>query len=92
MHYGISLEYVLINTFTASLSLKSYSLCDDDEDDGLRHVYDGVIKGYAGRFSHAVLQQIRSMPEVDYVERDQIVRIQDVQYGAPWVGFPLTLV
>ena len=60
----------------------------DDEDDGLRHVYDGGIKGYAGRFSHAVLQQIRSMPEVDYVERDQIVRIQKTQFGAPWVGFP----
>ena len=65
-----------------------------DEEDGLRHVYEGVIKGYAGRFSHAVLRHIRSMPEVNYVERDQIVstqqkpRQQVIQYGAPWVSFP----
>jgi cerevisin len=25
------------------------------------------------------------MPEVDYVERDQVVKTQDVQKSAPWV-------
>ena len=59
----------------------------DDEDAGLRHVYDGPIKGYAGRFSPYVLDRIRSAPEVAYVERDQIVRIQKTQHGAPWVNY-----
>jgi cerevisin len=63
----------------------------DDDDAGLSHVYDGLIKGYAGRFSPYILDQIRAAPEVAYVERDQIVRIQKTQYGAPWVNsfFPI---
>ncbi|KAF9222479.1 hypothetical protein BS17DRAFT_802996 [Gyrodon lividus] len=56
---------------------------------GLRHVYDTHIKGYAGEFTEGVLEQIRRMPEVDYVERDQIVRTMEIetakiQKGAPW--------
>ncbi|KAF8271026.1 peptidase S8/S53 domain-containing protein [Lactarius quietus] len=42
------------------------------------------MKGYAGRFTDTVLQRIREQPEVDYVERDQIVRTQDIQRTAPW--------
>ncbi|KAH9067729.1 subtilisin-like serine protease [Lactarius vividus] len=55
-----------------------------DDGNGVRHVYDSHIKGYAGQFTDAVLQKIREQPEVDYVERDQVVRTQDVQRMAPW--------
>lgn len=61
------------------------------DETGIRHVYDSHIKGYAGRFTDAVLERIRQQPEVDYIERDQIVRTQDEivaqdrQTGAPWV-------
>lgn len=64
---------------------------------GLTHVYDGHIQGYAGKFSRNVIDHIRMMPEVDYVEADQIVRTLEVerhtdfdtakhstQKGAPW--------
>ncbi|TFK50821.1 hypothetical protein OE88DRAFT_1659912 [Heliocybe sulcata] len=63
------------------------------EESGLRHVYDGHVKGYAGHFTESTLDAIRSAPEVDYVERDQIVRTMEVQSlesslktqkGAPW--------
>ncbi|VDC05092.1 unnamed protein product [Peniophora sp. CBMAI 1063] len=59
------------------------------DDSGLRHVWNSNLRGYAGKFSDSVLQRIRSMPEVDFVERDQIVRTQDmetqdVQKSAPW--------
>lgn len=55
---------------------------------GLKHVYDSHIKGYAGSFSPSVVEEIRSMPEVDFVERDQIVRANDIeiQKSAPWVS------
>ena len=62
--------------------------------DGLKHVYDGHVKGYAGMFDEAVIDRIRQLPEVDYVEKDQIVRTLEVadvldpfktQNGAPWV-------
>jgi cerevisin len=56
-----------------------------DDDSGIRHIFDSHIKGYAGKFTDQVLQRIREMPEVDYVERDQIVKTQDVQKFAPWV-------
>ena len=55
------------------------------DNSGIRHIYDGHIKGYAGMFTDRVLQRIREMPEVDYVERDQIVKTQGVQKSAPWV-------
>jgi cerevisin len=64
-----------------------------DDAAGLRHVYDSHVKGYAGTFSESVVDAIRQMPEVDYVERDQIVRTMEIdiqgsqttQIGAPWV-------
>ncbi|KZT72431.1 serine-type endopeptidase [Daedalea quercina L-15889] len=49
-----------------------------DLDAGLKHVYDGHVKGYAGKFSHDTLHRIRQMPEVDYVEQDQIVRTLEI--------------
>lgn len=52
---------------------------------GLRHQYDlGNLKGYAGHFSASVLEQIRSRPEVAYVERDSIVWASEIEKGAPW--------
>lgn len=61
---------------------------DNDLSDGLRHVYNGQVKGYAGRFSENTIERIRQMPEVDYVEKDQIVRTTEstTQIGAPWVS------
>jgi len=55
-----------------------------DFDSGIRHKFDSHIKGYAGKFTDQVLQRIREMPEVDYVERDQIVKTQEIQTSAPW--------
>ncbi len=70
---------------------------DDELSAGLRHVYDSQIKGYAGAFSEGVIDRIRQMPEVQYIEKDQIVRTLEVpngvdsdkpktQVGAPWVS------
>lgn len=74
-------------------------VADDELTTGLRHVWDSHIKGYAGTFSENVVEQIRQMPEVDYVEMDQIVRTldidtsgqPDVQLGAPWVSATASL-
>lgn len=67
------------------------SLLGDGVASGLRHVYDTHIRGYAGQFTNGVLDQIRQMPEVDFIERDQIVHTTDEidtmgsQKSAPWV-------
>ncbi|KAH7883304.1 peptidase S8/S53 domain-containing protein [Phlebopus sp. FC_14] len=67
----------------------SDSLLGDSIAGGISHVYDSHIKGYAGEFTESVIEQIRRMPEIDFIERDQIVRTMeidtmDVQKGAPW--------
>ncbi|KAH7334794.1 protease [Rhizoctonia solani] len=59
---------------------------------GLLHIFDGAIKGVAGKFTDATLDKIRAMPEVEYVERDQVVyaihepsdETHSTQRGAPW--------
>ncbi|EIW54006.1 uncharacterized protein TRAVEDRAFT_153966 [Trametes versicolor FP-101664 SS1] len=61
---------------------------------GITHVYDAHVKGYAGKFSDATVDQLRQLPEVEYVEKDQIVRTLEIpgvevekhttQTKAPW--------
>ena len=57
----------------------------EDDFAGVTHVYDGHITGYAGHFTEGVIEQIRRLPEVKFIEKDQIVRTQDTQRSAPWV-------
>jgi len=54
------------------------------DDSGLKHIYDGSIKGYAGKFTEQTLERIRTQPEVAYVEKDQLVWTQETQKNAPW--------
>ncbi|KAG0266279.1 serine protease [Linnemannia exigua] len=54
---------------------------------GVKHVYDmGSFQGLAGRFRPDVLDEIRKNPDVDYIERDQLVYASDIkiQNRAPW--------
>jgi len=52
---------------------------------GIQKVYEG-IHGYSGHFPDSVIEQLRTLPEVDYIERDQIVKTQRVetQRSSPW--------
>ena len=52
---------------------------------GISQVYSSYLKGYSGRFTDAVIQQIRETPEVAYVEQDSIVHALEIQRPAPWV-------
>ncbi|KAF9360996.1 serine protease [Mortierella sp. AD094] len=59
----------------------------DDFTSGIKHVYDmGSFQGVAGRFRSDVLDEIRKNPDVDYIERDQIVYASEIttQNRAPW--------
>src|SRR5258708_37892876 len=77
---GASLEAINAHTpFIHSTSLQSSS-----QHEGLKHVYLSTIKGYSGHFDERTFDLIRSSPEVEYVERDQIVRASEIQKGAPW--------
>ncbi|KAK3809168.1 MAG: serine protease 1 [Benniella sp.] len=59
---------------------------NDGEVSGVKHVYDmDAFQGLAGRFSPDVLEEIRRNPDVDYIERDQLVyTTSTVQRNAPW--------
>jgi len=52
---------------------------------GLYHVLN---IGYTGMFTDNIVDKIREMPEVNYVEKDQIVRntVINIQLSAPWVS------
>jgi cerevisin len=86
---------VSVDQITSHLSLlqqfTSTNPLSADDEGGIQHFYDGTvgIKGYAGRFSESTLDSIRMQPEVDYVEKDQLVHTQgDVvkERNAPWVS------
>ncbi|KAL2158288.1 hypothetical protein VTH06DRAFT_4609 [Thermothelomyces fergusii] len=50
------------------------------------HVYRGKFRGFAGKLEEDVLDAIRLLPEVEYVEEDAVVSINAYtsQTGAPW--------
>ncbi|CAK5281900.1 unnamed protein product [Mycena citricolor] len=75
---------IMQNHFTFLQSAHEAAPLTDDTF-AISHVYDH-INGYAGRFSAPVVEHLRSLPEVDFIERDQIVRTQEVvtQRSAPW--------
>ncbi|GJJ08431.1 hypothetical protein Clacol_002647 [Clathrus columnatus] len=53
---------------------------------GITHVYNDIIKGYAGKFAPDTIDMIRARPEVDFVEIDKYVYANNitVQRDAPW--------
>ncbi|KAG0236750.1 serine protease [Actinomortierella wolfii] len=54
---------------------------------GINHVFDmGSFQGLSGRFRPSVLEEIRKNPNVDYIERNQVVYTSKIetQYRAPW--------
>ena len=63
---------------------------------GISQVYNSYLTGYSGRFTDAVVQRIREMPEVSFVEQDSIVHALETQDSivhaletqdsAPWVS------
>jgi cerevisin len=54
---------------------------------GVRHVFSHNLNGYAGVFSEEMVEQLRGFPEVEYVERDQVVHtMTETQKSAPWVS------
>lgn len=54
---------------------------------GVRHVFSQHFNGYAGAFSDVMVEQLRAMPEVEYVERDQVVHTMETQRSATWVRY-----
>lgn len=50
------------------------------------------LKGYSGHFAEQLVDQIRALEGVKYVERDSIVHTRDVENGAPWVRTALRLI
>jgi subtilisin family serine protease len=46
--------------------------------------YTAAIKGFAGKMSAEQLDMMRLDPRVEYVEQDQIIRLDAIQTGATW--------
>jgi len=72
------------NHFNFLQSVHQEDSLASDDNSGVRQIYNGHVKGYAGRFTEQTISKIREMPEVTFVERDQIVNALEVQRAAPW--------
>ena len=76
---------------SVAMPLRRAGAGDDASDDdvgGLERVFRSeIVKGYTGRFSKEVVEMIRMMPEVEYVEQDQIMRVASTQENTTWVRF-----
>jgi subtilisin family serine protease len=50
----------------------------------LKYSYGAVLKGFAAELTEEALKELRSDPDVAYVEQDQTVSITTTQTGATW--------
>jgi subtilisin family serine protease len=50
----------------------------------LKHSYGAVLKGFAAELSDAAVAELRSDPDVAYIEQDQTVSVNTTQTGATW--------
>ncbi|KAJ9063995.1 proteinase B [Entomophthora muscae] len=54
------------------------------EKNKINHVYGEVLLGYSADFTSDVLAEVKAMPEVDVVEKNQVVKGGAIQDEAPW--------
>jgi cerevisin len=73
------------HTFLYETLAATGSFLSDNADNELKHIYNmPSFRGYAGKFTSSVLDSIRAHPDVEYVERDQVVHALELQRNAPW--------
>lgn len=71
LNHGID-KSLMDNHFNFLQSVHAEDSSPSDVNSGVSQVYDGHVKGYAGRFTEGTISRIRTMPEVLYVEKDQV--------------------
>ncbi|KAI9731698.1 MAG: serine protease [Cirrosporium novae-zelandiae] len=74
------------NTKTELRKRSQFPISPDDIFEGLKHTYNipGSLLGYSGNFDESVIEQIRSHPDVSYVEKDSEVHTLETEKNAPW--------
>ncbi|MCX6017484.1 MAG: S8 family serine peptidase [Chloroflexi bacterium] len=50
----------------------------------IRHVYENSVRGFSAQLTDAALAQLRTDPDVAYIEQDQVVHTVDSQTNPPW--------
>lgn len=77
---GLSATQFLAHQELISMAQQSASAFHGSWADGIGHIYDldQHLQGYAGKFTDDVVDYIRSLPEVDYVELDSVVKTTDM--------------
>jgi len=57
----------------------------DDGPNSISHMYGmNELQGYAGRFTDDAVDLLRQQPEVDYIEKDQLVFASELQDDSTW--------
>ncbi|KAJ9066286.1 hypothetical protein DSO57_1010924 [Entomophthora muscae] len=50
----------------------------------INYVYRDLLKGYSAEFTNDVLAEVKAMPEVNAIEKDQVVKVSSVQEKSSW--------
>lgn len=98
-HSWVQDLHLSVETKKTELRKRSQTPIVDNIFAGLKHTYNigGSLLGYSGHFDEDVLEQIRSHPDVEYVEKDQEVHTMmidtsssnhtedpELEKNAPW--------
>lgn len=49
-----------------------------------RHVYTAALTGFAAALNEAQVTALRHNPNVEYIEEEQVTKVQATQYNPPW--------
>lgn len=71
----------------AQQSANLFHATNADDAAGIGHIYEleQHLQGYAGKFTEDVVDYIRSLPEVAYVEKDSVVKTMEMPYDESMV-------
>ncbi|KAI9293619.1 putative subtilisin-like protease precursor [Neoconidiobolus thromboides FSU 785] len=82
--YIINLKKDTRTTIDAHLDVVQSLFKDRSDSNKIKNVYKNLGKMYHAKFTPEILDKVRNLPDVDFVETDGKVSIQAVQTNAPW--------
>ncbi|CAO1627309.1 unnamed protein product [Jaminaea pallidilutea] len=73
-------EFLAHRSMISAAQVSANSFHGSSDSDGIGHIYELTehLQGYAGKFTPDVVDYIRSLPEVAYVERDSVVKTMEM--------------
>ncbi|KAI9291139.1 putative subtilisin-like protease precursor [Neoconidiobolus thromboides FSU 785] len=82
--YIVNLKKNTRTTIDAHLGVVESLFKDRSDNNKIKNVYKNLGNMYHAKFTQEVLEKVRNLPDVDFIETDGKATIQTVQSNAPW--------